>query len=50
VCTPACRAPDIGAAVLGSAAFLLVAAALISAYGPARRAGRLDTAQLLKSE
>jgi predicted permease len=42
--------PTLDGTVIGAAAFLLVAAALLSAYGPARGAGRLDTAQLLKSE
>src|SRR5262249_40158797 len=42
--------PALDAAVVATAAFLLAAGAVASAYAPARRAGRLDTAQLLKSE
>jgi len=42
--------PALDVRVIAGVVCLLGAAALMSAYGPARRAGRLNTAQLLKSE
>jgi putative ABC transport system permease protein len=42
--------PTVDARVIAGVVFLLTAGALASAYGPARRAGRLNTAELLKAE
>ena len=42
--------PSFDFRLAAGVACLLVAGALVSAYCPARRAGRVDTAQLLKSE
>ena len=44
------EAPSFDVALVAGVVFLLMAGAFVGAYIPARRAGRLDAAQLLKSE
>jgi predicted permease len=44
------EAPAFDIRIVSSVAALLLAGAFVSAYGPARRAGRVNTAELLKAE
>ena len=44
------EAPSFDLSLISAVVFLLAAGAFLSAYGPARRAGRVNTAELLKAE